>query len=384
MNFDKLTRYLDTLEPVHGIPGFDIRIMQNHRELYRHTAGFSDYEMHVPMNGTELYDIYSATKVITMTAVMQLIEKGLLSLEDNIEKYFPEFAASVVLDDYTLYKDPIPHSAEGRKCHVHREPITIRRLMSMTAGLSYDMENPYFASVNGTDADTLTIVRHIAQFPLLYEPGTRYLYSLAHDVLGAVVELVSGERFADYINAHILHPLGIYGMTMHPTADEQKRLMAQWCYDETTNKVQPSPTGNKYRVSSKIDSGGAGMTASVGDYSIFADALACGGIGANGVRILSEESVRKLGEPQLSPIQVKDFGRDVLGYSYGLGVRTLAFPELSKSPVGEFGWDGAAGAFCLMDLSNRLSIFYNQQILSMGKVYFEIHPTIRDLVYECL
>ena len=122
-------------------------------------------------------------------------------------------------------------------------------------------------------------------------------------------------------------------------------------------------------------------------YSALLDALACGGVGANGVQILSEESIEAIRTPQLNAIQLDDFtmkGMFRPGYNYGLGVRVLVDATKAKSPAGEFGWDGAAGAYALVDPKNGISLFYAQAILGLRGVYSDIHPRIRDLVYECL
>lgn len=119
------------------------------------------------------------------------------------------------------------------------------------------------------------------------------------------------------------------------------------------------------------------------EYSAVLDAVSCGGVGAAGVRILRPESIRMWSENRLNEAQLEDFHRPGRReYGYGLGVRTLIDASGSKSPVGEFGWDGAAGAYALIDPVNHVSVVYAQQVLGMVKVYFEIHPRIRDLVYE--
>ena len=388
MNFDALTAYLDSLEAKYAIPGLDCKIMRSHEVLYRHTCGHSDYQKKVPVNGTELYDIYSATKLFTMVAVLQLVEKGKLSLEDDLTSYIPEFAETKVLEGFNIRAFPPQKPDPSLPSHVHRNRIRIADLMSMTAGLSYDLEHPAITELlkaSAYQADTLTVVREgISRLPLYFEPGTRYFYSLSHDVLAAVVELVSGERFSEYLQHNIFAPLGIEEAYMHPGEKEKPRMAAQWRVSDETGKVLPEDTGNKYRFTANYDSGGAGLACSVDAYSLFIDALACGGIGRTGERILTPESIRQMSTPRLNELQQKDFGRGCIGYSYGLGVRTMIYPSKAKSPVGEFGWDGAAGAFCLVDPVNHLSIFYAQQVLNMLRAYFCVHPTVRDLTYDCL
>ena len=395
-NFDKLTAYLKSLETDFGVPGLDLKIMKDHEVVYRYFQGYSDYEKKCPMNGTELYDIYSASKVITMVAVMQLVEKGVLKLDDPVTKYIPAFADTKVAEGYELGKYPFVRPDDNGPMHSPEHPITLELLMSMTSGLSYDLDHPRFQKLleeTGGHATTLEIVNEIAKLPLLFEPGTRYNYSLGHDVMAAVVEVASGERFADYVQHHIFDPLGITDMYYHPGEAEKARMAAQWTIpvgpwmmkeDEYAKRIEPAPTGNRYRVSENYDSGGAGVTASVDAYATFVDALACGGVGANGARIITQASLDEMKKPRLDEQQLKDFGRFGIGYSYGLGVRTLANPAVSKSPIGEFGWDGAAGAFCMVDTDNHLSLYYGQEVLMMPQIYFKAHPMIRDLTYEAL
>lgn len=385
MDFSKLTAYLDSLQSEVGVEGLDVRVMRRHEEIYRHMTGYRDYEKTCPVSAEDFYDVYSATKVMTMISVLQLVEKGLLSLEDPVSRYLPEFEHMKVANEVDLLAFPFRAPKLSDPSREAENPILIHQLMSMTAGLSYDIESEPFQRLKaekGEKATTRDVAAAIAQMPLLYEPGTRYMYSLGHDVLGAVVEEVSGERFEEYLKRHIFHPLEIDRMTMHPGEKEKARLAAQYSCDMETEVITPGPQGNRFRLSPLFDSGGAGLCCRVEDYSKVIDAIACGGVGKNGERILSRESIDIWRAPRLNEIQGQTFSRTKDGYNYGLGVRTLVDASKSKGPVGEFGWDGAAGAFALMDVENELSIFYAQQVLGMIKVYFVVHPTIRDLTYE--
>lgn len=387
MNFDKLTEYLDNLENTYGVPGLDILVMQDHQPIYRHCHGYRDYEKKEPVEGTELYDVYSATKVITMTAVMQLVEAGKLSLEDEVSKYLPAFAHMEVSDTFDFSVFPPKMPAPGDPTHPAKNPIRLWHLMSMTAGMSYDTTNPVILSLKertNNQASTVEVVSEMAKMPLLFEPGTRYAYSLGHDVMAAVVEIVSGEKFETYLKNHIFDPLEITDAYMHPTETEKARMVKQWGMKFGSDEIFREDSGNRFRLTDNYDCGGAGLTISVEAYATVMDALACGGVGKTGKRILKPESIAELAKPRLNEQQLKDFGRGPMGYSYGLGVRTLIHKEIARSPIGEFGWDGAAGAFALVDPVNHISLFYAQEVLGMVKVYFEVHPQIRDLVYEAL
>lgn len=384
MGFEKVRAYIDSLEASYGVPGVDVIVMKDHEVVFRHQAGHRDHDKTVPVDGTELYDIYSATKVITMTAVMQLVEKGILDLEDDVIKYLPAFAGARVFDNYEFKPFPAPMPQREDPTRPVVGPIKLWHLMSMTAGLTYDMGHPLLQEAAKNGVPTVKAMDAIAKMPLLFDPGQHYSYSLGHDVMAAVVEVASGERFADYLDNHIFKPLGITRMTMHPTEEEKAQLAYQWMCDFQTGEVKPAPQGNIYRLSDNYDSGGAGITSDVESYCKVMDALACGGVGLTGERILSQESIRILSTARLNEKQLEEFGRGPMGYSYALGVRTLIHKKIARSAIGEFGWDGAAGAFSLADPENHVSLYYAQQVLGMVKSYFEIHPTLRDLVYEAL
>ena len=165
---------------------------------------------------------------------------------------------------------------------------------------------------------------------------------------------------------------------------QQGRLSAQYAKDWNTGEIKPS-LDMSYRITEHYESGGAGLAATVDDYSKVLEALANGGVGANGSRILKSQSIDTMRRNWLTEQELADFSKTgKVGYGYGLGVRTLIDGTRSRSPVGEFGWDGAAGAYALIDPENRISIFYAHEILGMLEAYSEIHPTIRDLTYEAL
>ena len=165
---------------------------------------------------------------------------------------------------------------------------------------------------------------------------------------------------------------------------EEERLAAQYAKDWNTGKIKPDQT-MIYRLTKNYESGGAGLCTTVDEYTKVIDALANGGVGANGNRILKAETITLMSRNWLNEQQLKDFAKTgKTGYGYGLGVRTLIDGTKAKSPVGEFGWDGAAGAFSLVDPVNHICLYYAHQILGMLEAYHEIHPTIRDLAYEAM
>ena len=387
MDFTKLTDYLHTLEARYGVPGLDIKITKGYDTVYRCMLGCSDYGKSRPVSADDLYNIFSCTKVTTMVGVMQLVEQGKLGLMDPLEKYLPEFASMRYAADFPIGKFPIAWPTEQSELRQAKNKIYIHDLMSMTAGLSYDVAaKPIreLVEATGGQANTRQIVGAMAKMPLLCEPGTRYSYALGHDVLAAVIEVITGKTFGQYMKESVFEPLGITQMFYQVPESQQGRLSAQYAKDWNTGEIKPS-LDMSYRITEHYESGGAGLAATVDDYSKVLEALANGGVGANGSRILKSQSIDTMRRNWLTEQELADFSKTgKVGYGYGLGVRTLIDGTKSRSPVGEFGWDGAAGAYALIDPENRISIFYAHEILGMLEAYSEIHPTIRDLTYEAL
>ena len=388
MDFTRLTAYLHTLEERYGVHGLDIKITKEHETVYRCMIGHSDYARTVPVSDRDLYNIYSATKVVTMVGVMQLIEQGRIGLDDPLDRYLPEFAHMRRAVDFPARGLPIVWPTADSQLVPAKNKMLIHDLMSMTAGMSYDTEaepiRRIVSQTNGT-ANTRQIVGAMAEMPLLCEPGTRYSYALGHDVLAAVVEVVTGETFGSYMRKNVFEPLGIEEMFYQVPAQEAWRLSAQYSKDRDTGEVKPN-SEMQFRFTPNYESGGAGLCTTVDEYSKILEALANGGVGRTGERILTPESIAEMSRNHLNETELADFRRAVgkAAYGYGLGVRTLMDASVSRSPVGEFGWDGAAGAYCLIDQMNHISIFYTQEILGMIEAYGEIHPTLRDLTYEAL
>lgn len=372
-DFSQLKAFLDSLSSRFGIPGCDCAVYLDGKPAFRHRAGFRDEESAAPMTGEETWWIYSATKLFTCTAALQLVERGQLALSDEVAAYLPEFGELTVKE------------ADG-SVRPAREKLTIRHLMTMTGGLDYDLTRPALAEkIRQGTGSTRQIVAALAADPLVFDPGEHFLYSLCHDVLGAVIEVVSGKKLAEYIAENISGPLGMADTTFHPTPAQLSRMATQYAHLDIKGSHRTIGQGNHFRFAPDYDSGGAGLLSTVDDYIRLAAALSLGGVSADGVRILSEESVKLYASDHLTEEQRADYlarSPAAKGYSYGLGVRVRV--ESGGSPLGEFGWDGAAGAYALVDTENRVAMFYAQQVCNSWITYQLLHPELRDTLYRCL
>lgn len=373
--WEKLEKFLECIETEYQVPGGEIMIVKDREMIYSRTFGNRAKEEYA---GKDLYWIYSMSKVYTAVSMMQLLEKGLISLEQPVTDFFPELKEIEWKDE------------EGNPIHI--EKAKIRNLLSMTGGLNYDWKNEKLEKVSAGMSgipDTAEVVKAIFEAGLVYEPGEHFLYSMCHDVCGAIVEKVTGLRLDDYMKKNIFEPLGITNMGFFPTTEEQARILPQYRWNGENNRMDPVSDENQILICEGFPCGGSGLFGNAEDYIKLAEALSNMGLAKNGARILKEESVNKLREDQLTLLGVRE---DMLerfqnhgmeGFSYALGVRTrIAYT--GNSPVGEFGWDGAAGGYVLIDTENHLSMVYLQHVLDMGQVYGEIHPQLRKLLYEAL
>ena len=187
MHTEDIAKFLESK----GIPSSDVIIYHNHKQIYRCKLGHKDAQGNVPLNGDELYFLYSATKPITCVAAMRLVERGIISIEDPVSKYIPEYAHLTYRCGDTV-----------KEC---QNTMKVRHLFAMRGGLSYDLNMPSIKEClnENPNADTLTLVKSFAKTPLLFEPGTRYQYSLCHDVLAAVVEVASGMKIGEFLKKEI-------------------------------------------------------------------------------------------------------------------------------------------------------------------------------------
>ena len=374
MDFTQLTAYVDFLPSV-GVPGCDLAVCRDHEVIYRHSAGVRDEAGTQPIRGDETYCLYSCTKLFTTCAAMQLVELGAMNLDDPVSRYLPAYDRMNV--------------REGDRIRPAVRTLTMRHLMSMQSGLDYNLESPsILEALRETDgrATTRELAEALAREPLSFEPGTDFLYSLSHDVLAAVIEVVSGMRFSEYLAEHIFEPLGLKTIGFRPDADMTERMCAQYLIDDAGTPNLCPPDVRSYQLSEEYESGGAGLIADVETCIAFADALACGGVGANGARILSPEMIQLWSANQLGPQARRSFDEwNRKGYSYALGVRTRVDTSIGgRGQIGEFGWDGAAGSWVMIDPIQHLSAFYAMHVGNFGYCYDVIHPTLRDLIYGSL
>lgn len=369
MNFTYLDNYLDSLLAF-GFPMYDCTIHVRHEEVYRRRGG----KVGAPYSR---YFLYSVSKPVTCAAALTLLEQGKYKLSDPVSAYLPEFGEVQVAERYS----------DGRAyLRPAKTPIRVRDLFTMTAGLNYNLDSAAIRDVlakTGGRAPTREIARAIAREPLSFDPGDRWQYSLCHDVLAALTEVIAGERFADYVKRVILHPLGMTHTDYHVQPGIE--LNQQYRYNDEKHIAEQVETSNRHILGAEYDSGGAGLVSCPEDYILFADAMANGGAGASGARILAAETIDLWRTNALSEHQARTMAwTQLCGYGYGLGVRTLVDRAAAGSigPAGEFGWGGAAGALVYMVPESGVAVYLAQHTLNPHED--KVLPELRNVVFACL
>ena len=364
--FTKATNYIDKLIEEKKLPLLDVLVKRGHKEVYRHTGSYTG-----EFGGDEALCMFSCTKVLTAVSGMKLLEEGKISLDDPVAKYIPAFSEAFTLDE------------NEEKC---AEVITVRNLFTMSSGFDYNRMTPEVIKLAEERYDTATTTDVVSEFvkrPLQFKPGERFLYSLSHDALGAVIETVSGMNLAEYMQKNIFDPLGMENSTMYCEKYAENLPIVY----KITDSGFESDGGKTYSARNPVKNyrnGGSHLISTVSDYSVFADTLASGGESPDGYRLIKPETIEKMKEVHFNALNVKNTFTCVQGtdYGYGLGVRVRTAPHPSGIPVGEFGWDGAAGSYVLIDTDNNISITMGMNILSWPKIFTGEHLEIASRIYE--
>lgn len=343
--FDELTSLLDSFIE-RGVPGNDCAVYHKGELVYRRMAGYSDFESKTPVKGDEFYNIYSCSKPITCVAAMQLWEQGKFDLDDPLYKYMPEFEHMMVRSGDTV---------EPATKH-----ITIRQLFTMSAGFNYNTTSDSLMLAKAeTDGrcPTRETVAYIAKESLEFEPGTSWMYSLCHDVLAGLIEVVSGMKLGEYVKKNIFDPLGMTKTTYNYPEDKFHSVASQYTLNaETKTLTNCGKQTQVYKFGTEYESGGAGVVTCMEDYVKFIEAMRIGDI------ILKKETIDLMSTNQLDDNLMKVY-QDTPGrepYGYGLGVRC---PRNEDSPQ-DFGWGGAAGAYVAIDRELDYTLFYLQHVFS--------------------
>lgn len=366
--------------------GINSAVYRDSECIYQNSAGMADRENNRPMTFDTIFRIYSMTKPVTAVAVMQMVEKGEINTDFPLSWYMPEFGDMQVYDEKGI-------------AHPAKNELRVKDLLNMTSGMPYpnclNQTQKDVASLFGemesrrdgdNPIDTMEFCQKMSQIPLEFEAGTQWEYGVSADILGGLVEKVSGMNYRDYLKANIFEPLGMHDTDFYVPEEKQNRFaMAYEPKDGKLVRDEGCYLGlNNYKTLPAFISGGAGLTSTIPDYSKFANALANGGTTKDGIRILSKYSVDFIHTPQVMGERFTQDWDSLRGYSYGALVRVLTDKAGAGTiaNLGEFGWDGWTGTYFCVDPIEKLVIFFWVQLSCAGTT-----PTaklMRNIVYGSL
>ena len=338
-----------------GVPYAVVRVYKDHCCLYA---------LNYCATGKEKLNMYSCTKPVTAVCGLKLIENGVISFNDPVAKYIPAARDAYVIKD-------------GRKKSVGKK-MTVEHLFTMSSGLSYTVNITELLKKTENAPSTEQVINELFKAPLMFEPGERFMYGFSHDVLGLVIEKASGRPFSEFVKKTVFEPLDMFDSGFHNTLD----VMGQYRY--INGALMPLGSENTMSMGKNYESGGAGLISTAEDYIKFADMLASNGTGYNGYRILSEDTVRLMRSCKMKDLSINNSFTCIQGsdYDYGYGVRVRTNAAEWGLPAGEFGWDGAAGSYMMVDPVNRISVVIGMNLLSWTDVFLGKHLEIVKSVYS--
>jgi CubicO group peptidase (beta-lactamase class C family) len=384
---DRLARITETLKAnidQHDIPGAVLLIARHGKVAYFESMGALDPQGKAPMGKDAIFRIYSMSKPITTVAAMMLFEEGRITLDEPVGKYIPSLAKPEVGVEKP---DPAGGPATLELVPAKR-PISLQDLMRHTSGITYGFfgntaVKKRYAEANLFDGDftNADFVERIAKLPLAYQPGTTWDYSHSTDVLGRVIEVVSGKSLYAFEKERILDPLGMSDTAFYATDEGRQGRVAEPFANDRSLGV--GATFNNPRVAQKWESGGGGMVSTASDYARFLQMLLNGGT-LDGKHLLGPKTVAFMTSDHLgSAIVPGPYYLPGPGYGFGLGfaVRRDAGVGTANSSVGEYNWGGAGGTAFWVDPKEDMLVVFMMQAPSKRTHY---RAVLRDMIYASL
>ncbi|WP_393075728.1 serine hydrolase domain-containing protein [Streptomyces sp. LN704] len=385
----RLDQYFAHLVDDHRLPGCLVAVSRHGTVAHLAAHGWRDRAAGLPVETDTLWRIYSMTKPVTSVAALMLLEEGRFQLDDPIARFLPAFAEPRVYVD---------GSGAGTRTRPAGQPLTIRHLLTHTSGLTFGFYHSHpvdalyrdagLESSVAPGADLAGTCEVYAGLPLQFEPGTEWNYSVSTNVLGRLVEVVSGQDLDVFLAERIFRPLGMTDAGFCVT-DEQSERLAELYGEDSEGRVTPI-AGLPLQGRPRFLSGSGGMVATAHDYHRFMEMLRRRGE-LDGVRLLKPETVDTMASNHLpGGVDRRTFGSPLhrepgnAGLGFGLGVSVVVDPEITRSPSSEgaFGWSGVAGTTFWVDPHRDMTVQFFTQVRPAGShAHF---PELKRLVHEAV
>lgn len=388
---DAVPRFFESYLAQQKLPGLSLLVAREGKIAHLSHQGTSGIGEGFPVDDETIFRIYSMTKPVTSIALMMLAEQGKVMLSDEITKYLPEFKELKVFDSGTA------------KEFTTRDPdrmVTLHDLLTHQSGFTYDfmLEHPVDAlyrnnKINGARAegyDLAGMVTALAEMPLVFSPGTAWNYSVSTDIVGRIIEVVSGQTLDVFFSEHIFEPLGMHDTSFVIPQNKLNRFMNNYSRDPLNGKIKlaDSPTRTIYKPGRAFLSGGGGLLSTVRDYFTFVEMLRRGGTGANGARIIGRMTLAHMLCNRLPEGKtLTEHGRGGFtevaydGVGFGLGFSVVTDPSQTAAPssLGNYSWGGLASTFFWNDPVEDMSVILMTQLMPSGS--YPLRAQLQQLVY---
>ncbi len=363
------------------VAGAITMISRRGKIVYFEAVGKRDIAADLPMERDTILRFYSMSKPVTSVAVMMLVEEGKIELDDPVAKHLPE------LKDVKVF---VRANGDGFDTESPKREPTVRDLLRHTAGLTYGLfgntpvdEAYRKAGVLAPGSTLAGMTKKLGELPLVYQPGTKWNYSVATDVLGRLVEVTSGKTLDVFFAERIFRPLDMRDTGFFVSPDKLDRFAATHGAVNGKLAVTDAPAASSFRNRPTLLSGGGGLVSTARDYMRFCQLLAAGGE-LDGRRLLRRETVHSMTSNQLPddafPIAFGPIQRPGVGFGLGFSVQVARDP-LSASRIGEYGWGGAASTHFWISPKDDLVVIALQQFMPFST---RLEQAIKPLVYDAI
>lgn len=386
-NLEYLDQHIQRYISAGKIAGALTVVFRNGETAHFSPLGLADRERNVPMAADTIFRIYSMSKPITSVAFMQLYERGLVQLDDPVHRYIPDWKGLRVFNGGN-YPNFLTTPTE--------RPMTVRDLLTHQSGLTYgfmertNIDYAYRKLQVGGEKTLQEMIEHLGQLPLEFSPGTAWNYSVSTDVVGYLVQVISGQRFDEYLRDHIFEPLGMIDTGFQVRPEQAKRFAANYSADPNGMKLLDDPQASPYLKEQTFFSGGGGLVSTAGDYLRFCRMLLGEGR-FDGERIVGRKTLELMtsnhlpGGKDLTECARGGFSETpYAGVGFGLGFSVSLDParaQVSGTP-GEFAWGGAASTAFWIDPEEDLAVIFMTQL--MPSTTYNFRRELKALVYGAL
>ena len=377
------------------IMGCQVAVARRGHLAYQKSFGSMDLERNKPMADDAIFRIYSMTKPITSIALMTLYEKGYFQLNDPVSRYVPSWKNHRVW---------VSGEGEDMVTEAPNRPVSFRDVLSHTGGFTYGGGLPGVGIQHPVDkiyrelkirssdsADTMEgFLDKLAKVPLLYQPGERWMYSLSTDICGALVEIISGKPFAEYLQEEIFGPLGMTDTSFFVAPDKVDRFCANYQRGPDKKlKLIDDPATSAFTKEPGFKSGGGGLTGTTADYMKFCEMLRRGGE-LDGHRVIGPRTLAMMhmnhlaGGKDLTQMAIGSFSETSNeGVGFGLGfASTMDEVSTGSLGAGDYYWGGAASTIFLVDPKEDLTMVFMTQLMPSGT--FNFRGQLKSLIYSAI